>query len=49
MLYDTSSLMKCQVKKYSGLNFARKIRYVVPDVSLKYGFVVHPLALLMMD
>ena len=33
MLYDTSSLMKWQVKKYSGLNFARKIRYVAPDVS----------------
>ena len=38
MLYDTSSLMKCQVKKYSGLNFARKIRYVAPDVSSKIWF-----------
>lgn len=38
MLYDTSSLMKCQVKKYSGLNFARKIRYVSPDVSSKIWY-----------
>ena len=38
MLYDTSSLMKCQVKKYSGLNFARKIRYVAPDVSSKIWY-----------
>ena len=38
MLYDTSSLMKCQVKKYSGLNLARKIRYVAPDVSSKIWY-----------
>lgn len=38
MLYDTSSLMICQVKKYSGLNFARKIRYVAPDVSSKIWY-----------
>ena len=38
MLYDTSSLLKCQVKKYSGLNFARKIRYVSPDVSSKIWY-----------
>ena len=38
MLYDTSSLMKCQVKKYSGLNFARKIRPVAPDISSKIWY-----------
>ena len=38
MFYDTSSLMKCQVKKYSGLNFARKIRPVAPDVSSKIWY-----------
>lgn len=49
MLYDASALMKCQVKKYSGLNFARKIRFVAPGISSKYGIVVHPLVLLTMD
>lgn len=38
MLYDTSPLMKCQVRKYSGLNFARKIRLVAPDISSKIWF-----------
>ena len=38
MLYNTSSLMKCQVKKYSGLNFARKIRPVAPDISSKIWY-----------
>ena len=38
MLYDTSSLMKCQAKKYSGLNFARKIRLVAPDISSKIWY-----------
>jgi hypothetical protein len=38
MLYDSSALMKCQVKKYSGLNFARKIRNVTPDVSSKIWY-----------
>ena len=38
MLYDTSPLMQCQAKKYSGLNFARKIRYVAPDVSSKIWY-----------
>ena len=38
MLYDTSGLMKCQVKKYSGLNFARKIRSVAPDISSKIWY-----------
>ena len=38
MLYDASALMKCQVKKYSGLNFARKIRPVAPDVSSKIWY-----------
>lgn len=38
MLYDTSSLLKCQVKKYSGLNFARKIRRVAPGVSSKIWY-----------
>lgn len=38
MLYDPSALMKCQVKKYSGLNFARKIRPVAPDISSKIWY-----------
>ena len=38
MLYDTSSLMQCQAKKYSGLNFARKIRPVAPDISSKIWY-----------
>ena len=38
MLYDTSSLMRCQAKKYSGLSFARKIRFVAPDVSSKIWY-----------
>ena len=38
MLYDTSSLMQCQVKKYSGLSFARKIRPVAPGISSKIWF-----------
>lgn len=38
MLYNTSSLMKCQAKKYSGLNFARKIRLVAPDISSKIWY-----------
>lgn len=38
MLYDTSSLMQCQVKKYSSLNFARKIRPVAPDISSKIWY-----------
>jgi hypothetical protein len=38
MLYDSSVLMKCQVKKYSGLNFARKIRLVAPDISSKIWY-----------
>lgn len=38
MLYDTSSLLTCQVKKYSGLNFARKIRSVAPVVSSKIWY-----------
>ena len=38
MLYDTSSLMQCQAKKYSGLSFARKIRPVAPDISSKIWY-----------
>ena len=38
MLYDTSSLMQCQVRKYSGLSFARKIRPVALDVSSKIWY-----------
>lgn len=38
MLYDSSELMKCQVKKYSGLNFARKIRPIAPDISSKIWY-----------
>lgn len=38
MVYDTSLLLKCQVKKYSGLNFARKIRFVAPDISSKIWY-----------
>lgn len=38
MLYDSSVIMKCQVKKYSGLNFARKIRLVAPDISSKIWY-----------
>ena len=38
MLYDTSLLMQCQAKKYSGLRFARKIRPVAPDISSKIWY-----------
>lgn len=38
MFYNPSSLMKCQVKKYSGLNFSRKIRPVAPDISSKIWY-----------
>ena len=38
MLYDTSTLMRCQAKKYSGLSFARKIRFVAPDISSKIWY-----------
>ena len=38
MLYDTSLLLQCQVKKYSGLNFARKIRSIAPGVSSKIWY-----------
>lgn len=38
MLYDTSSLMQCQAKKYSGLAFARKIRPVAPDISSRIWY-----------
>lgn len=48
MLYDSSALMKCQVKKYSGLNFARKIRPVALTYLRRFGIVVLPSVCLMM-
>lgn len=43
MLYDTTALMKCQVKKYSGLNFARKFGLSLLTYHLEFGIVVLPL------